>query len=151
MQNSDLNAKSSRLARQGAAFVRLAPFAALAAAFALGAVPKPAGAADLSPQTAGPFTYVCGGVAEDEQQALRAEARNYDMGLLFTQGSRGEYLADVDVTLSRGGKQVASFRADGPRCLIKGPKGTYQVTASYMGASKKTALSSGERNKQLRW
>lgn len=108
-------------------------------------------AADLQPQTAGPFTYVCGGVGEDEQQALRSQARNYDMGVLFTEGGRGEYLSDVDVTLSRGGKEVATFRTNGPRCLIKGPKGTYQVKADYMGKTKRATLGAGQRNLQMRW
>ena len=140
---SDPSRQSPRLAHR---LVRLG--AAALGALALGA---PALAADLTPQTAGPFTYVCGGVAEDEQQAMRAEARNYDMGLLMTEGPRGEYLSDVDITLSRGGKQVANFRSTGPRCLIKGPKGTYQVTADYQGTTKRTTLGAGQRNKQLRW
>lgn len=144
MQTSDLKSHPKRLAS-------VAAVAAVAAALGLSSWSASAQAANLQPQTAGPFTYVCGGVGEDEQQALRAEARNYDMGLLFTQGGRGEYLADVDVTLSRGGKQVANFRADGPRCLIKGPKGTYQVTADYLGTTKRTTLSAGDRNRQLRW
>ncbi|MBY4896048.1 hypothetical protein [Cupriavidus sp. AU9028] len=125
--------------------------AAIVAAAAMAIGTSQALAADLQPQTAGPFTYVCGGVGEDEQQALRAESRNYDMGVLFTQGARGEYLSDVDVTLSRGGKEVATFRTNGPRCLIKGPKGTYQVKADYMGNTKRATLSAGQRNLQMRW
>ncbi|TWG81699.1 hypothetical protein L602_000400000180 [Cupriavidus gilardii J11] len=141
MQTSDLKSDPERFGR----------LAALGAAVVLSGLAGGALAAPMEPQTAGPFTYVCGGVGEDEQQALRSEARNYDMGLLFTQGARGEYLSDVEVTLSRGGKQVANFRAEGPRCLIKGPRGTYQVTADYLGSSKRTTLSAGQRNKQLRW
>ncbi|MCL9850801.1 hypothetical protein M0F12_10950 [Ralstonia solanacearum] len=67
---------------------------------------------NLTPKTAGPISYVCGGVAQDEQDALNAEARRYNLSLLFTQGPRGKYLADVDVRLTRHGKEIASFRAD---------------------------------------
>lgn len=107
--------------------------------------------ADMSTASAGPFTYVCGGVAADEQAQLNSEARNYDMGLLFTQGGRGEYLSDVNVKLMRNGQQVAEFTSTGPRCLIKGPRASYQVVATYDGTSKRTTLSPGEKNVQLRW
>ncbi|TDF66225.1 hypothetical protein [Cupriavidus sp. L7L] len=102
-------------------------------------------------RTAGPVTYICGGVAEDEQVALQRLARNFNMSLLFTQGDRGEYLSDVDVKLMRGNKEVASFVADGPRCLLKAPSGTYSVRATYQGRTKTATVSTGGRNNQMRW
>ena len=108
-------------------------------------------AADLARQTIGPVSYVCGGVGEDEQQALKSETKDFDMGLLFTEGARGEYLSDVAITLSRNGVEVASFRSNGPRCLIKAPRATYQVVATYNGVDKHTTLRMGERNVQLNW
>ncbi len=110
-----------------------------------------ASAAELASSTSGPITYVCGGIAEDEQLAMKAEAPRYDMGLLFTQGLRGEYLADVNVKLRRNGTEVASFNAGGPRCLIKAPRGTYQVIATYEGVAKTTMLRPGEKTVQMRW
>lgn len=107
--------------------------------------------ADMKTSTAGPFTYVCGGVAADEQTQMNSEARDYDMGLLFTQGGRGEFLSDVNVKLMRNGQQVAEFTSTGPRCLIKGPHASYQVVATFEGTSKRTTLSPGEKNVQLRW
>lgn len=107
---------------------------------------------NLTPQTAGQISYVCGGVAQDEQQALNDEARNYNLSLLFTQGPRGEYLADVDVQITRHGKEVASFRADGPRCLIKAPPASYNVIATYQGTTKRATVQTGStHNVQLRW
>ena len=107
---------------------------------------------NLTPQTAGQISYVCGGVAQDEQQALNDEARNYNLSLLFTQGPRGEYLADVDVQITRHGKEVASFRADGPRCLIKAPPASYNVIANYQGTTKRATVQTGStHNVQLRW
>ena len=107
---------------------------------------------NLTPKTAGQISYVCGGVAQDEQQALNSEARDYNLSLLFTQGARGEYLADVDVKLTRHGKEVASFRADGPRCLIKAPPASYNVIATYQGTTKQATVQTGStRNVQLRW
>jgi len=107
--------------------------------------------ADISASTAGPFTYMCGGVAADEQAEMNSAARSYDMGLLFTQGGRGEYLSDVNVKLMRHGQQVAEFTSTGPRCLIKGPRASYQVVATYEGASRRTTLTPGEKNVQMRW
>ncbi|WP_296225187.1 hypothetical protein [Ralstonia sp. UBA689] len=107
---------------------------------------------DLTPQTTGQIRYVCGGVAQDEQEALNADARNYNLSLLFTQGPRGEYLADVEVQLTRHGKEVASFHADGPRCLIKAPPASYNVIATYEGTTKRATVQTGStRNIQLRW
>ncbi|EHP39892.1 hypothetical protein OR16_29259 [Cupriavidus basilensis OR16] len=108
-------------------------------------------AADLARQIVGPISYVCGGVGEDEQQALKSESKDFDMGLLFTEGARGEYLSDVAITLSRNGVEVASFRSTGPRCLIKAPRATYQVVATYNGVDKHTTLRIGERNVHLNW
>lgn len=123
-----------------------------ALAVILSASASVASADNLTPQTTGQISYVCGGVAQDEQQALNAEARNYNLSLLFTQGPRGEYLADVDVQLTRHGKEVASFRADGPRCLIKAPSASYNVIATYQGVTKRTTVQTGStRNVQLRW
>lgn len=102
-------------------------------------------------RTAGAVTYICGGVAEDEQVKLQSQARNYNMSLLFTQGERGEYLSDVDVKLMRGSTEVASFVADGPRCLVKAPQGTYSVRATYKGLTKTATVSTGGKNAQMRW
>lgn len=107
--------------------------------------------AEISSSTAGPFTYICGGIAQDEQQQLRSEAGQYDMGLLFTQGGRGEYLSDVNVKLMRNGKQVAEFTSTGPRCLIKGPRASYHVVATYQGMTKSATVSPGDKNVQMRW
>ncbi|UDM49737.1 hypothetical protein LIN44_14105 [Cupriavidus sp. MP-37] len=115
-------------------------------------VPPPPPPRDAMVQRqAGPVAYICGGVAEDEQVALQSQARKYNMSLLFTQGARGEYLSDVDVKLMRGGKEVASFVADGPRCLLKAPSGTYNVRATYQGRTKTMTVSTNSKNAQLRW
>jgi len=102
-------------------------------------------------QKSGPVTYICGGVAADEQQALLGMARSYNMNLLFTQGGRGEYLSDVDVHLTHGGREVASFKADGPRCLVRAPAGKYGVHATYEGRTKTASVSTGSGAVQMRW
>ena len=55
------------------------------------------------------------------------------------------------VKLMRGGKEVASFVADGPRCLLKAPSGTYNVRATYQGRTKNMTVSTNSKNAQMRW
>lgn len=143
-QHTDQFAQKATVRRQARIWCAVGVFAA-----SLGM--SMAANADMSTSTAGPFTYVCGGVAADEQAEMRSEARNYDMGLLFTQGGRGEFLSDVNVKLMRNGKEVAQFTSTGPRCLIKGPRASYQVVATYEGMSKRTTVGPGDKNVQLRW
>ncbi len=113
--------------------------------------PAPPARDAMVQRQAGQVAYICGGVAEDEQVALQSQARKYNMSLLFTQGARGEYLSDVDVKLMRGGREVASFVADGPRCLLKAPSGTYNVRATYQGRTKTMTVSTNSKNAQMRW
>jgi len=122
---------------------------AVPAAPPLPAPPPPTNA--MVQQKSGAVTYICGGVAADEQTALLGMARSYNMNLLFTQGGRGEYLSDVDVHLTRGGREVASFKADGPRCLVRAPAGTYGVHATYEGRTKTASVSTGSGAVQMRW
>ena len=63
----------------------------------------------------------------------------------------GEFLSDVAVKLVRDEQEVATFRAAGPRCLIRAPEGSYNIEASYKGQAKSIKVSTGTRNAQLRW
>lgn len=124
----------------------------IAASSSFSLFPAPALAADeMVIRTMGPVSYVCGGIAADEQQQLAAQQKNFNMGVLFTQGERGEYLADVAVRMTREGHEVASFTASGPKCLIKAPQGSYNIEATYKGQAKSVNVSTGTYDAQLRW
>jgi hypothetical protein len=130
----------------------LALLALASTVMALATGPKLAHAEDdLVIRTMGPVSYVCGGIAEDERAALAAQQKNFNIGLLFTKGEAGEFLSDVKVTLLLDGQEVASFRAAGPRCLIRAPEGTYSIEASYKGQAKSLKVTTGTPNAQLRW
>lgn len=107
--------------------------------------------AGLVIRTMGPISYVCGGIGADEQRQLTERERDFNMSVLFTQGPRGEYLSDVDVKLTREGYEVAQFRTNGPRCLIRAPEGSYNLLANYNGQARSLTLRTGTRNAQLRW
>ncbi|AEI77511.1 hypothetical protein CNE_1c21760 [Cupriavidus necator N-1] len=132
---------------------RLALAVLAAAGIALAASWRPAHAAEeeMVIRTMGPVSYVCGGVAEDERQALAAKEKDFNIGILFIQGANGEFLSDVAVRLVRDEQEVASFNAAGPRCLIRAPEGSYNIEASYKGQAKSIKVSTGTRNAQLRW
>ncbi|AZG15359.1 hypothetical protein EHF44_12740 [Cupriavidus pauculus] len=132
---------------------RIAVAALIGATVIVAAALQPAKAAadEMVIRTMGPVSYVCGGVAEDERARLAAQEKDFNMGILFTRGAEGEYLADVDVKLTRDGQKVADFRAGGPRCLIRAPEGSYNIEASYKGQPKSIKISTGTRNAQLRW
>jgi len=102
-------------------------------------------------RTMGPVSYVCGGIAEDERAKLAEKEKNFNIGILFSQGANSEFIADVDVKLTRDGQTVAEFRAGGPRCLIRAPEGSYNIEARYKGQPKTIKVSTGTRNAQLRW
>jgi hypothetical protein len=90
----------------------------------------------------GGASFVCGGVAQDEQQAMKAQASQHDLMLTFAV-STGAYLADVDVEIrdSRGGV-VLSAKCDGPIMLVDLPaSGSYRVTAQANGQTRQKTIS----------
>jgi hypothetical protein len=98
----------------------------------------------LQPQTAGDVTYVCGGVGQGEQQAIKAQAGKYDLMLTFAV-THGAYLADVDVEIkdARGGV-VLSAKCDGPIMLVDLPRGgTWRVTAHANGQTRQKTINAG--------
>ncbi|MGN5476256.1 hypothetical protein ACTMU2_02285 [Cupriavidus basilensis] len=123
-----------------------------AAGMALSTAWRPARAADeMVIRTMGPVSYVCGGIAEEERKTLADLEKNFNMGIMFTQGSNGEFLSDVAVRLLRDEQEIATFRAAGPRCLIRAPEGSYNIEASYKGQTKTIKIGTGSRDAQLRW
>jgi hypothetical protein len=100
----------------------------------------------LEPHQAGGFSYVCGGVGEGEQQAIKAQAAKYDLMLTFAV-SNGAYLAGVDVEIRNPkGGAVLNARCDGPIMLVHLPgAGTWRVTAQANGQVRHKTISAGAR------
>lgn len=94
----------------------------------------------------------CGGVGDDDQQRIKAEARQ--KGLLVTfAAAGGAYLADVDVEIRRGSEVVVQGRCDGPLMLVDLPPGSYAITATAQGRTQKQAVKVGARPSSIvmRW
>jgi hypothetical protein len=103
--------------------------------------PGTAGPPDLLPQPdmmeakrEGGFTYVCGGVGEQEAARMKNMAGDYDMMLTFAT-RKGAYLADVNVDIKESkGRAELQAMCGGPIMLVDVPHtGTYQVHAEAGG------------------
>ncbi len=113
--------------------IRCGGYAALAAAL-IGAAPAFA-ATNLplnSPTTVNGVDAACTGVGDDAQKDARWTA--YPLKIVFS-GKDGQLLADVDVTVSRDGKEAVSAHCGGAWLLFKLPAGRYRITGVHEGQS----------------
>lgn len=93
--------------------------------------------------TATAAAFRCGGVGQEDQERMKADAARHDLMLTFAT-STGAYLADVDVEISSGDKVVLQGRCNGPLMLVDLPAdGSYQVRASVNGKDQRKAVSIG--------
>ena len=86
---------------------------------------------------AGPL--VCGGVGNDERRELASAAGGANMSLEFSLAGRGNYVADVDVTITPAKGAPFTAKADGPICYLTLAPGRYTVEATYNGTRKSTS------------
>lgn len=121
------------------------PLAALilgaAAAFSVGAVtnPPPAGA------------IVCGGIGAGERTRLAEQAHGANLALEFFVAQRGDYVADVDFSITpldgpAAGRPTGAV-ADGPLCFVKAAPGRYRIDATWNGVER-SARATVPRNSQ---
>lgn len=88
--------------------------------------------------------FICGGVGVDDQQRMKAAARDYDLMLTFA-AANGAYLADVDVEIRNSkGAVILAARCDGPIMLVDLPAGgSWRVTAQTNGQARHKTISAG--------
>jgi hypothetical protein len=81
---------------------------------------------------------VCGGVGSDARRELASEMQGSNVSLEFSLAGRGNYVADVDVTLRPAGQAGAAFsvKTEGPICYLRLPPGRYRVEAAYNGTTR---------------
>jgi len=90
---------------------------------------------DLPPmQTYGNVSYISGGIGLDESTAVKAAKNDFTLSLLFAQTKRGEYLADVNVSIrDKDGALMLEAVSDGPMLLARLPAGIYKISAEHQG------------------
>ena len=79
--------------------------------------------------TAQSVMSLCGGIGADERRMMEEARKDAKLELLFVTAKRGGYVAGAKVTITRDGKPVTSFDADGPMCAVNLPAGNYRVEA----------------------
>ena len=79
---------------------------------------------------------VCGGVGNDARRELAAAADGASLALQFSLAGRGNFIADVDVTITPPQGAPITAKTDGPICYIQLPPGRYTVEAAYNGTRK---------------
>ncbi|CAG9243064.1 conserved exported hypothetical protein [Burkholderia diffusa] len=72
--------------------------------------------------------YITGGIGQDEITAFRDVAPRYNLRITFA-SKRGQYLSDVDVTLSSGKSTILDAHTNGPFLFARVPPGRYTVSA----------------------
>ncbi len=101
----------------------------------LALAPLPAAAQPLpTPQTQGGVTFVSGGIAEDEQQAMQAMRGDYNLRLLFAQEGTGGYFAEVRVRITdSAGITLVDALSHGPFFFARLAPGRYTIFAVHNG------------------
>lgn len=129
-------------------------FAASTGALAL-ALAFSAAAALPQAKTENGITYLAGGIGRDESAAMKAEAKDYPLSMVFSGGKHNAYLADIKVTIKDGAdKTVLDTVADGPIMLVKLPAGKYAVAAMKDGKTLHRAVqvkAEGDRQVHFHW
>ena len=76
-----------------------------------------AGALAQASASAHAGSFRCGGVGEEDQRRIKAEASQHDLMLTFAT-TTGAYLADVDVQIRQGANTVLQGHCNGPLMLV---------------------------------
>lgn len=96
------------------------------------------------------IAYVTGGISADEAEAIQSYISKFNVRLVFSEGTRGRYITDVNVYLyDNDGKLVFELREAQPQLLINVPNGSYTVAATYNGQKQrhKFIIGHNERKK----
>ena len=89
--------------------------------------------------------HLCTGLGLDARE--EAAAFPHTLKLVFA-AVNGDYVGDVAVTVSRGGKEVFSGTCDGPWLLMNLDPGQYAVTAEFEGQRKSVTVKVGKRARE---
>ena len=94
---------------------------------------------------------LCGGTGAEERATLAKEVRAASLALEFFAGTRGNYVADVDVLFTPLQAPVEAFGivTNGPVCLLELPPGEYRVDTWFNGHARRTTATIPARSERL--
>jgi hypothetical protein len=111
--------------------VRARPLIAAALAAIWVAGPAGALAQPAVQHTPAGVAWMTGGAGEDEREAMRAQAAQYNLAMTFANRRSGAFRADVAVEVRDArGEVVLAATAAGPLLFAKLPPGSYRVSAT---------------------
>lgn len=122
--------------------------AALIALVLILASPYAHGAADPAS-----IDYMASGVGADEVERLKAREKDFNLKLVFTL-VEGNYVSDVAVTVKdKTGNPVLVLFSPGPLVLVKLPRGSYVLEATYENnkQTRKVDVRERLRTEYVRW
>lgn len=88
--------------------------------------------------------YLTGGISADEVDAIRPYLSQFNLRVIFSEGTSGRSITDVNVNLyDTEGKLVFRLAGAQPQLLLNIPAGTYTILASYNGDKQRHKFSIG--------
>lgn len=88
--------------------------------------------------------YLIGGISADEVDAIRPYLSQFNLRVIFSEGTSGRSITDVNVNLyDTEGKLVFRLAGAQPQLLLNIPAGTYTILASYNGDKQRHKFSIG--------
>lgn len=107
-----------------------------------------------TPAAGAGVALLSGGIGEDEQRALAAREKEFNLKLVFSL-VQGNYIAGVGVVIwDAKGASIVEHIAQGPIFLARLPAGRYQVAATYLDrtVTRQVTVAAGRlRTEYLRW
>ena len=83
------------------------------------------------------FSYLTGGVSSEEREILEQSGKAYNVRLTFAERG-GAYLSDVNLVFTDAkGREIIAIKTNGPFFYIQLPPGSYGVSATFQGETKK--------------
>ena len=83
---------------------------------------------------------LCGGTSTEEVERVTREVRGATVALEFYSGTKGNFVADVDVLFTPVRAPIEAFGivTSGARCLVELPPGEYRVDTWFNGHARRT-------------
>ena len=76
--------------------------------------------------------YVNGGIGSNEVAQIEAQAHNYNLRLVFSEGPKNDYVSNVSLRILNGqGHEVLTLGDAGPLTSVRLPAGHYVVDAKF--------------------
>ena len=85
--------------------------------------------------------YVNGGIGDEQQTMMHSVAKEYPLHIMFSEGTNGAFIAEVQLTITdKHGKVAFELPNAGPMLYVRLPKGKYVVKAVSDGVAQSSKV-----------